>query len=589
MNKIMRKGSIFNRFLILMIAVIILPMVLIYSLVSSVFIGQLHENYNEAVRLSSYVSAQTIKDAIGNVVDISVSIIGDSRIRDFLLCDSREDYLKKYNLAQSMLNHYYIGNQYISNISILSADGEKILAAGGTGFYDISEEEREEMLDSIGGWFWSETKGRASICRLIRNTEDPEEKLGFIKILVDERNLKNQFYIDEEKTQYTYTLVDEKAAAVVLSTKEGNTDQIIRILDKKKEEGGEEKLFVMREDQQYFVYRQMTIHTRPCYLVVTARDQTVYYDVLKYGVIFLMLVLFLVFWGLYAMLYRKSIGLPLEMLGKQMKHLKPDSGAPEQISIRAEGEVKELVDAFNAMAVKLDYLYGTNYQNELRLRDSNLLILQSEINPHFLYNVLDSIRWMIELGEKEVASSMVQLLSEMFRLSLTISEQTVIGLEKELEHLEKYIALQRYRFGNKIRFGINIQENLKNPMTVKFILQPLVENAIVHGIGNDRGYGNIVISVYSSDHELVFDIRDDGCGADPEQISGILLQKLRKENSLEGFALENIQARLQLRYGSQYGITFQPREEGGSIFTVRQPLIYGEEEAYGDAKTDDCG
>ena len=230
------------------------------------------------------------------------------------------------------------------------------------------------------------------------------------------------------------------------------------------------------------------------------------------------------------------------------------------------------------MAVKLDYLYQINYKKELQLRDTNLLILQSEINPHFLYNVLDSIRWMIELGEKQAASGMVQKLSEMFRLTLSSSEKSQIHLGKELEHLEKYIALEKYRFGDKIRFAINIQENLNDPLTVKFILQPLVENAIVHGIAEKKGHGNVVISIYVSEQTLIYDIRDDGCGADPERISEILNQKLKKENSLEGFALGNIQARLQMRYGEKYGITYKKREEGGSIFTVKQPLIYRKEE-----------
>ena len=124
---------------------------------------------------------------------------------------------------------------------------------------------------------------------------------------------------------------------------------------------------------------------------------------------------------------------------------------------------------------------------------------------------------------------------------------------------------------------MNIQEGLEQTMVVKFVLQPLIENAIVHGIArNETGCGTIVISVYTNRDELIYDIRDDGVGADSERIKRILDHSLIKENSLEGFALENIQARLQLRYGSEYGIAYEERENGGSIFTVRQPLIIGQ-------------
>lgn len=585
----MRKGGIFHRSLVLMLLVIILPMVFIYGLVSSAFIGRLYDDYNETVRLSAYIVTQSIKEAIGSAIDISVSIIGDARVRRFLVYEDGEGYLSRYNSAQSALNSYYLDNNYISQIYVASVAGDKTIAVGTASSYEFTEEEKERMLMSNGAWFWSrEANGRISVCRLMRNTDKNEEKIGFIKILFNETNLKRQFYADRGETQYTYAIIDNEEEIIALTTDEDKNDIILQLLAEQREKNKSSSEFVVQENKQYFVYRRITINTRPSYLVVAAADQTFFYAMLKYGVIFLIIILFIVFWGLYAALYRKSIALPLAMLGRQMQLLKPDSGAPEKLSIKAEGEVKQLVDSFNAMAVKLDYLYQTNYKNELRLRDTNLLILQSEINPHFLYNVLDSIRWMIELGEKEAASGMVQMLSEMFRLTLSSSEKSLICLDKELEHLEKYITLEKYRFGDKIRFGINIQENLDNPLTVKFILQPLVENAIVHGIAENKGYGNIVISVYVSDNTLVYDIRDDGCGADQDRIDEILNQKLRKENSLEGFALENIQARLQMRYGEDYGITYKLREEGGSIFTVKQPLTYGKEAEQVNVKTDDC-
>lgn len=574
----MRRGGIFRRFLILMLFVVIFPMVFVYGLVSSVFIGRLHDNYKKAVHLSAYIATQSIKEAIGSAVDISVSIIGDTRVHEFLSYENSEGYLSRYNSAQAALNRYCLDNNYISQIYVASINGDKAITVGTAGTYDFTEEEKERMLKSSGAWFWSrEENGRIAVCRLIRNVDDNEEKLGFIKIIFNERNLIRQLYVNTAETHYTYAIIDIAEQKIVLTTDDSRDDIMLYIFEEQNADQSNNE-YVVRRDNQYLVYSRITINTRPCYLVVAAADQTLYYSMLRYGVIFLVVILFVVFCSLYAALYRKNIALPLETLGRRMQSLKPDSGPTELLTIKAEGEVKDLVDSFNKMAVKLDYLYQINYKNELQLRDTNLLILQSEINPHFLYNVLDSIRWMIELGEKQAASGMVQKLSEMFRLTLSSSEKSQIHLGKELEHLEKYIALEKYRFGDKIRFAINIQENLNDPLTVKFILQPLVENAIVHGIAEKKGHGNVVISIYVSEQTLIYDIRDDGCGADPERISEILNQKLKKENSLEGFALGNIQARLQMRYGEKYGITYKKREEGGSIFTVKQPLIYRKEE-----------
>ena len=158
---------------------------------------------------------------------------------------------------------------------------------------------------------------------------------------------------------------------------------MLRVFEEQTIDSKNDDEYVAQDDNQYLVYSRITINTRPCYLVVAAADQTLYYSMLRYGVIFLIVILFVVFCSLYAALYRKNIALPLETLGRRMRLLKPDSGTTELLTINAEGEVKELVDSFNKMAVKLDYLYQINYKKELQLRNTNLLILQSEINPIF--------------------------------------------------------------------------------------------------------------------------------------------------------------------------------------------------------------
>lgn len=270
-----------------------------------------------------------------------------------------------------------------------------------------------------------------------------------------------------------------------------------------------------------------------------------------------------------------------------MRELTPDDAGRELAYIEAKGEVRELIDSFSEMAARLANLYDTNYKNELKLRDANLLVLQSEINPHFLHNVFNSIQWMIELNEKEAASNMIKKLSEMFRLSLTMTESSVILLKQELEHLEKYIYLEKCRLEEKVHFYINIQDGLDNAEVGKFILQPLIENALVHGIAGSQGYGTVLLSVYTNDNSLIYDIRDNGAGADPDKIRGILQGNLIKRNTLEGFALENIQSRIRLRCGENYGITYQNREGGGSIFLVKQPLVFRTAEE-SQNEIDDC-
>lgn len=574
----MRGGTIFNRFLFLIVAVVIIPMILVYTVVSSILIATLHDGYNDTVDMSAFMAAKAMRDAVSSVTDTSVSVIGNTMIREYLTCDEEgEELLRRHSAARNSVEGYHLNNNYIAYILVTSLDGSRVLSTDANyARYSFTEKEKERMLDSNGAWFWTqEENGRFAVCRLMRNVNRLEEKIGFIKILINEERLRRQLYANDARAQFSYALFEASEENVVMSTAPGLNEFIVEVLRQNEDRFYQGSRFVKQEGKRYAVFTR--INTRTLYLVTIADDRTLYYGIMKYGVIILFIFLFLVAAGLYTVIYRKNIAVPLAELSSHMKFLKSDSGAPEQVSLEARGEVRELVDSFNEMSKRLDYLYETNYKNELKLRDANLLILQSEMNPHFLYNTLDSIRWMIEMGQNGEASRMVQQLSEMFRLSLYLSESSVITLGKELEYTEKYIFIEKIRFRGRVHFQLNVQEEIENLRVVKFILQPLIENALVHGISKKNGYGNVILSVYVSGEELVYDIRDDGCGADPIRIEQILNQSLVKKNSLEGFALENIQSRIKLRHGERYGITFRPREGGGSIFIVRQPLIYKED------------
>lgn len=569
----MKRRSIFNRFLLLIIIVIIIPMILIYAVSSSVLIANLHSNYNDTVNAAAYSATRSIRDVVRSVIDTSVSVVGNVKIREFLTCDKENDnYLELHRSAKNSVETYYVNNNYISHIQIMSIQEDRNLSTDSKNVYSFKEEEKERMKESQGTWFWThESNGKVSIYRIMRNVNNVSEKLGYIKIVLNEESIERKLLTNDSRIKFNYFLLDMDSGELVISSDIQLDDMVKEIFQGNQKRIKQDSGFVLQKDNQYVVFTELGIKSLT--LVTVAKDQSMYYTMMKYGIILLFIILFTIAAGLYAGIYRKHIAVPLMTLSSHMKQLNPESGVPLQVDVEAEGEVKELVDTFNAMSNQLDYLYETNYKNELKLRDANLLLLNSEMNPHFLYNVLDSVRWMVEMDQKEAATGMIQNLSEMFRLSLELSESSVISLGKELEHVEKYVSIEKYRFRDKIHIQMNIQDNIQHIQVIKFILQPLIENALVHGISKFSGYGNVLVSVYLSGDELVYDVRDDGGGADPERIQQILNSTLIKQNSLEGFALENIQARLHLRYGEEYGIVYHPREGGGSIFIVKQPVV----------------
>lgn len=572
-----RVDSVLNLFLILLVAIVVIPVIVAYSVSYSGLVERLHGTYNVLAQVSSDTSTTAIGDALDSVNDVSLAIIGNDRVCSFLTRDpNSKNILDIYSSAYEDVETYRQSNRYIVGIRIDALQDKRTLASAGMNSnYEITDEEKARMRQFQEPWFWTiEANGKVGICRLIRNKNDNYSHIGYLKIILNENSLLGQSYHTRSSDEDRYALIDTRDDRIILASDDDTLKYMEHIFQDNLSEIKYGRHLAIQQDGFYINIRRLG--TKNVSVAAISSDQTGFLNSLKYGNILLVCLLFLVTSLVYAVLYRRVIVAPLDALNESMRLPKVGSPAPPLVNVRAWGELRDLVETFNSMSQKLDYLYDTNYKNELKLKDAHLLILQSEINPHFLYNVLDSIHWMIELDEKASASAMVQLLAKSFRVSLQLSNSSVITLDKELDHLNIYIGIEQYRFRERIRFHLNVQSGLEKAQVVKFILQPLVENAIVHGIQkSDTGRGTVVISIYRKGNLLVYDIRDDGVGADSDRIHEILNGKLIKEHSLEGFALENIQSRLTLAYGPAYGISYQPRDGGGSVFTVTQPYISG--------------
>lgn len=589
MKKVPRFDSILHLFLVLLVAIIIVPVIAVYSFTYSGLVERLHSTYNTLAQVASDTVTASVGEAMDSISGVSLAVIGNDRICSFLTKNTHsDDFLSAYTSAYSDVETYCQSNRYILGARIDAIRGGGTISTSRLlGGYEISNEEKARMRKFQEPWFWTtEANGKVGFCRLIRNKYDNFNQIGYLKIILNGDAFWPQSCQIRSTDSAQYALIDTRDDRVVLVSDNSIWESVSALYEENYNEIKYNRHLILQQDNAYINVQRLG--TKNVSVVTISDDQAVYLNMLKYGNITLVCLLFLVTSVGYTMLYKRAIITPLDALNVSMRTPKEGSPAPPQVNVKARGEIRGLVDSFNEMSQKLDYLYETNYKNELKLKDANLLILQSEINPHFLYNVLDSIHWMIELDEKSAASDMVQMLAKIFRMTLQLSDSSTIALDKELEHLNNYIGIERYRFRDKIHVQLNVQSGLENTQVVKFILQPLVENAIVHGIQkSETGRGSVIISIYRRENALVYDIRDNGVGADSGRIAQILSEKLIKEHSLEGFALENIQSRLNLAYGPGYGVSYQPREGGGSVFTVTQPYIT-ERGGYTNASTDDC-
>lgn len=197
---------------------------------------------------------------------------------------------------------------------------------------------------------------------------------------------------------------------------------------------------------------------------------------------------------------------------------------------------------------------------------TELQLIQAQVNPHFLYNTLDTIVWLIEGGMTEDAVEMISSLSIFFRTSLSKGND-IIPLSEEERHTLSYLEIQQYRYRDILEFEINIPKELGKIPVPKLSLQPLAENALYHGIKNRRGKGKIIIEGREEDHALVLTVSDNGQGMTPERLHEV--QEAIRTGRREGFGLAAVAERIALYYGSGYGMKILSEEGKGTRIELR--------------------
>ena len=237
-------------------------------------------------------------------------------------------------------------------------------------------------------------------------------------------------------------------------------------------------------------------------------------------------------------------------------------------------EMEILAESFNSMVKEIETLVEDIHKEQENAKDAELRLLQEQINPHFLYNTLDAIIWMTEAGENKKAIQMTQDLSTFFRVSLS-KGASQITIENEREHVKSYLKIQRFRYQDILDYKIDFDDDILGYHIQKLTLQPIVENAIYHGIKNKRGKGMIQVSGKLEGNDVVFRIEDDGIGMTDEELShlrGIISGRIT-EDEQAGFGMANVQKRLVKNYGASYGIQVESEYMKGTVVTVRIPKV----------------
>ncbi len=305
------------------------------------------------------------------------------------------------------------------------------------------------------------------------------------------------------------------------------------------------------------------------YLYMPKSELTAEGDLLRQN-IYLLAVLMLLFLAIISIYLSSVITRPIKKLMSNI--LLVEKGQFEHVEdIHSRDEIGLLATRFNRMSRELKGLVSQIQQEEMKKAAAEIRALQSQINPHFLYNTLGSVKWIASMQQADTIVVMTDALIAMLRYAAR-AEGAMVSVREEFDNLRNYMTIQQVRYYNRIRMDVFADDTLLEQRMPKLILQPIVENAIFHGLAETEEDGVVTIRIARGDHCFTIDVHDNGEGMDEETLRLIKASLAGEADNGESIGLHNVQRRIQLHYGNRYGIDCNSAQGAGTTFRICLPV-----------------
>ncbi|RBW70785.1 sensor histidine kinase [Bacillus taeanensis] len=457
------------------------------------------------------------------------------------------------------INAVYIGNEHNEYLQLSQGQSNYF----GNIYNEIEDTTWYEFLKETKGngvWFKSsdvnfiESSNLLMYGKVIRDLETLED-IGVLIISVDKAVFKNMF--KNIKKQEEILILDQGNIVYSNGQEEAKYKDIINKL--KGRENKETKI-VEINSEKYIVNYDINQETNwkivsiiPYETIIKEVNYARIITVLLLGISFLLATFS-------AFLISKKITKQLSLLRAVTEKMKQRERI-SNIHFDIEDEIGKIGNRLIALYNRNSELTVQLYESQLKEKEAELLALQNHINPHFLYNTLNSIYWMAQKAKAKTIAKMAVSLSKIFKLTLNNGEY-ITYVKNEIEQVKSYLDIQNIRFDNKIDYSINVDPSLYNERMIKLLLQPLVENAVYHGLELKEDTGEITIKGRKEGNFMIFEVIDDGIGFDSEEI---LANK-------KGYALKNINERITLQYGPQFGMKIESEKNKGTKVILKVGL-----------------
>lgn len=408
----------------------------------------------------------------------------------------------------------------------------------------------------------------------IRGNIKNEKYVGTLFLDIDVQRIRELFSTLNFSGQESYNVVDQDGKSLFNSDAQGDVDELQKMSPLP--ELAQHSVIIKSTPNKYGIVVYVVFDKRKAFTQIT-NMQTMMYFVIVGAIIGLIAA---------AILFSKRLTKTIEEMMKQTSQIE-NGNFDIQIPVHTKDEISVLVERFNQMSVTLKKYINKCYVAQIKQNEAELTALRSQIYPHFLYNTLEIIRMnALENGDK-VVSEMIEVLSKQIHY-LIGPIQDMVPLEKEIDIIRGYVFLLNCRINGKVRLKI-CSENLSNVLVPRLILQPIVENAYVHGIKPKKGSGNIIVEVSKIDSgDLEISVMDNGAGIDLEAQEKIkqLLEGdtigIRNEDNWQSIGMKNVHDRIRFLYGEEYGVSFTSSIGIGTIVRLRMPWIEERKECCND-------
>lgn len=420
--------------------------------------------------------------------------------------------------------------------------------------------EVEEILESLnytGQTVWyefpdDELYGNISRIEKLISFESQKD-VGYVRVIVNKEELFSKLSVFEDFEGAEIFLIDELKEEVVYSNYGYNYDYVQNTL--------EDDYIKISTDIDIYNYTMVCLIPKS---IISENSRGILNTTLYVVLISIFVASFI------AILLSRHFAKKIDKIVSSLQIFR-DGDLDTRIEYSTNDELGNVVVAFNEMADEINSLIEEVYIKNIEKQKAELEILQAQINPHFLYNTLSAINSLSGMGKTDLVSEMVNNLVKFYRLSLNKGKIN-IPIRNEIEHVKAYIAIQEIRYGNRFDIEYDIEESVLDYNTIKVILQPFVENCLLHSWCDESL--KITIRVYSCCGDIVFEIEDDGLGIDLAIVENIL----SSEGNSTGYGVSNVQERIKGNFGENYGIIYETPKIKGTLVKIIIPKTYEKEE-----------